>query len=135
MKDGTIDAIVSDHRPQDAESKIKELGRAAFGIIGLETAFGVARTGARSVSLRRLVQRFTTGPRAVLDLPVPTIAEGQPADLTLFDPTAEWTVAAEDLVSRSRNTPFIGKRLTGRAVGIVGNGALRLAPAFRAVAA
>lgn len=135
VKDGTLDAIVSDHRPNDAEHKTVELGRAAFGIIGLETAFAVARTGARGVSLRRLIQRFTSGPRAVLGLPPAAIAEGAPADLTLFDPAVEWTVGADDIVSRSRNTPFIGERLMGRPVGIVGQGRLVLAPAFRAALA
>jgi dihydroorotase len=132
VKDGTIDAIVSDHRPQDTERKMVELGRAAFGIIGLETAFAVARTATKGTSLRRLVQRFTTGPRAVLGLPGEYIQEGAAADLTLFNPAQEWTVSDGDIVSRSRNTPFTGQRLLGRPIGIVAQGQLRLAPAFSA---
>jgi len=132
VKDGTIDAIVSDHRPKDIEHKLMELGRAAFGIVGLETAFGVARTATKSIGLRRLMQRFTTGPRAVLGLPSTTIQEGAEANLTLFKPDQEWTVAQADIVSRSRNTPFIGQRLVGRPAGIFSQGQLRLSPAFSA---
>lgn len=134
VKDGTIDAIVSDHRPQDAERKTVEFGAAAHGIIGLETAFAVARTAGRSISLRRLIQRFTAGPRAVLGLTDANVQEGAAADLTLFDPNADWTVGHADIVSRSKNTPFIGQRLTGRPIGIVGQGRLQLAPAYRSEA-
>lgn len=131
VKDGTIDAIVSDHRPEDREHKVVELGAAAFGIIGLETAFAVSSTALKgSVSLRRLIQRFTSGPRDVLGLPVAHIVEGEPAEISLFHPDADWTCTESDLVSRSHNTPFLGQRFTGRAVGIVGNGQVRLAPAY-----
>ncbi len=131
VKDGTIDAIVSDHRPEDREHKVVELGAAAFGIIGLETAFAVANTALKgSTSLRRIIQRFTSGPREVLGMPPAHIVEGGHADITLFDPEADWTCTEEDLPSRSHNTPFIGQRFTGRAVGIVANGQVRLAPAF-----
>lgn len=133
VKDGTIDAIVSDHRPEDREHKVLEFGPAAFGIIGLETAFAVANTALKgSTSLRRIIERLTHGPRAVLGLPVVHIAEGA-TELTLFDPEADWTCTEEDLPSRSHNTPFLGQRFTGRPVGIVGNGTLRLAPGYAEV--
>jgi dihydroorotase len=135
VKDGTIDAIVSDHRPEDREHKVVELGAAAFGIIGLETAFATANTALKgSTSLRRIIERFANGPRAVLGLPAVHIAEGAAAELTLFDPEADWTCTEDDLPSRSHNTPFIGQRFTGRPVGIAARGQLRLAPAFAAVA-
>jgi dihydroorotase len=131
VKDGTVDAIVSDHRPEDREHKVLELGQAAFGIIGLETAFAAANTAVKgAVSLRRIVERFAHGPRAVLGLPLVHIAEGAEADLTLFDPTVDWTCTEADLVSRSHNTPFIGQRFTGRPLGIIARGRMRWAPAF-----
>ncbi len=134
VKDGTIDAVVSDHRPEDREHKVLEFGPAAFGIIGLETAFAVANTALKgSTSLRRIIERFSNGPRAVLGLPALHVAEGA-SELTLFDPEADWTCKEEDLPSKSHNTPFLGQRFTGRAVGIVGNGQVRMAPAFATVA-
>ena len=129
VKDGTIDAIVSDHRPEDREHKVLEYGPAAFGIIGLETSFAVANTAVKGrMSLRRLIERFTHGPRAVLGLPKVHIAEGVKAEITLFDPEVDWTCSEDDLVSKSHNTPFLGQRLTGRALGIVSGNAVRMVP-------
>ena len=120
VKDGTIDAIVSDHRPEDREHKVLEYGQANFGIIGLETAFAVANTAAKGrMSLRRLIERFTHGPRNVLGLPLAHIVEGARANLTLFDPEVNWTCTEADLVSTSHNTPFLGQKLTGKALGVV----------------
>jgi len=127
VKDGTIDAIVSDHRPEDREHKVLEFGAANFGIIGLETAFAVANTAMKGhTTLRRLIERFTHGPRAVLGLPKVHIAEGAAADITLFDPEVDWVCGEEDLVSKSHNTPFIGQRLAGRAIGVLVGGEMRL---------
>jgi dihydroorotase len=129
VKDGTIDAIVSDHRPEDREHKLVEYGQAAFGIIGLETQFAVANTALKGhMSLRRLIERMSHGPRAVIGLPVPHIAEGEVAELTLFDPEVNWTCEEADLVSRSHNTPFLGQRFAGRAHGIISNGQVVLHP-------
>ncbi|MBK9534869.1 MAG: dihydroorotase [Flavobacteriales bacterium] len=123
VKDGTIDCIVSDHRPEDREHKIIEFGPASFGIIGLETCFAVANTALKGrTTLRRIIERFTVGPRAVLGSPAIHIAEGTQAEITLFDPELEWTCAETDLVSKSHNTPFIGQRFTGRALGIIAQG-------------
>ncbi|MBX2973693.1 MAG: amidohydrolase family protein, partial [Flavobacteriales bacterium] len=136
VKDGTIDAIVSDHRPEDREHKVLEYGPAAFGIIGLETAFAVANTAVKGrMSLRRLIERFTHGPRAVLGLPKVHIAEGAKADITLFDPEVDWTCSEDDLVSKSHNTPFLGQRLTGRALGIVSGSAVQMVPTMIAAKA
>ncbi len=131
LKDGTIDAVVSDHRPEDVEHKKLEFAHAAFGMIGLETAFAVANTALKGhMSLRRIVERFSHGPRAVLGLPTSHITEGTLADLTLFDPNCDWTFSAADIVSRSKNTPFIGQHFVGRPLGIVANGKAVLAKAF-----
>ena len=135
LKDGTIDAVVSDHRPEDVEHKKLEFAQAAFGMIGLETAFAAANTALKGhMSLRRIVERFTHGPRAVLGLPVYHIAEGAVADLTLFDPECDWIFSESDIVSRSRNTPFIGQHFVGRPLGIVANGKAVLAKAALASA-
>ncbi len=135
VKDGTIDCIVSDHRPEDREHKVLEFGPAAFGIIGLETSFAVANTALKGhMTLRRLIERYTHGPRAVLGLPKVHIAADTPAEITLFDPEVDWTCTEADLVSRSHNTPFIGQRLVGRALGIVSQGHMVLNRAAEAVA-
>lgn len=131
VKDGTIDAIVSDHRPEDREHKVLEFGQAAFGIIGLETAFAVANTAVKGrMSLRRLIERLTHGPRAVLSIPQVHIAEGTTANITLFDPELNWVCGEQDLVSKSHNTPFLGQRLTGRPLGIVSGTVVRMVPSL-----
>ncbi|WP_338872358.1 dihydroorotase [Spirosoma sp. SC4-14] len=120
LADNTIDAIVSDHTPQDAESKNVEFDLAEFGMIGLETAFASVLTHNPVLTLTQLIEKVTSGPRQILRLPAVTIAEGQPACLTLFDPTARW--AYDHTVSKSRNSPFLGQTLTGRVVGTVHQG-------------
>ena len=120
LADGTIDAIVSDHLPQDSESKQIEFDHAEFGIIGLETAVAAVLTHNRGLSLAQLVDKLTTRPRHILRLPAVTLAEGQPAHLTLFDPTQTWTY--QQTHSKSRNSPFFGQQLTGRVIGTVHQG-------------
>ncbi len=131
VKDGTIDTITSDHRPEDVEHKRVEFPQAASGIIGLETAYAVANTTLKArMSTRKLVERFCHGPRATFGLPVPHIVEGAETEITLFAPELEWTFTASDIVSRSRNTPFIGQRFTGKPLGIIARGQVRMVPAF-----
>ncbi len=120
LADGTIDAVVSDHTPQDAESKQVEFDQAEFGVTGLETVFALLMTYNRNLPLTELVARLTTGPRQILRLPESGIAEGQPARLTLFDPTGSWTY--DRTLSKSKNSPFLGQTLTGRVVGTVHQG-------------
>jgi len=122
LSDGTIDAIVSDHNPQDEESKKLEFDLAEFGIIGLETAFAVINTHNPGLPLGRLIEKFTVQPRRILRQLQPQIAEGQPANLTLFDTRTEWTFTEADIRSKSRNTPFVGKKLKGRPVATLYNG-------------
>ncbi len=116
--DGTISCFATDHAPHTAKSKALGFSGAPFGVIGLETAVGVTfsllvRKGL--LSLQDWVARWTTGPAAILGLPAPSLAPGHPADLTLLDLNTEWTVRAETCASKSRNTPFDGWILTGRA--------------------
>lgn len=118
LSDGTIDAIVSDHNPQDTESKQVEFDLAAFGMIGLETAFAVANTANTKMDCLDLLEKFSLAPRRILQSPIPSIQEGQAANLTLVDPTISWTVQPAHIVSKSKNTPFIGKTFTGKVIGI-----------------
>ncbi|GAB2585956.1 dihydroorotase [Spirosoma areae] len=120
LADGTIDAIVSDHSPQDAESKNLEFDQAEFGMIGLETVFSAIMTYNRNIPLAQLIGKLTSRPRQILRLPPVHVAEGEIATLTLFDPTERWTY--ERTFSKSKNSPFLGQTLTGRVVGTVHQG-------------
>lgn len=130
LADGTIDAIVSDHTPQDPESKNVEFDQAEFGIIGLETVFAAVLTHNQKrslgqhplgqLSLTQLINKLTVRPRQILRLPAVHVAEGQPASLTLFDPTRSWMY--ERTSSKSKNSPFLGQTFTGRVVGTLHRG-------------
>jgi dihydroorotase len=128
--DGTIDAIASDHAPHSVDEKQVEFINAPFGIIGLETAVALAITelvAANILTWSQLVEKVSVNPRRILQLPVPKIQPQEKANLTLVDPEQEWVVDVSKFKSKSKNSPFHGKRLTGRAVGIVNNGILHLA--------
>ena len=118
LADGTIDAIATDHAPHSAVEKEVEFDAAANGIIGLETAFPVCLALVREghLSERRLVEALTSGPAATFGLPGGTLAKGAPADVTLLDPAAIWTMEPGSIRSRSRNSPWKGARLVGRCV-------------------
>jgi dihydroorotase len=119
ITDGTIDVITSDHRPQDIESKDVEFDHASHGMIGLETMFALLNTNRGKTRLDHIIRALTSGPREVLQLEPVTIAEGEAANITLFDPDAEWTFEKKHIRSRSFNSPFIGTRFKGKALGIV----------------
>ena len=118
LKDGTIDCIASDHAPHHYDAKQREFDDAPTGIVGLETslALGITHLVETGIlSLPELIARMSTAPAAVFRLPGGTLAVGAPADLTVFDPTRTWTVRAEDLHSKSVNSPFLGTTLKGQA--------------------
>ncbi|HEY8402872.1 MAG TPA: dihydroorotase, partial [Cytophagaceae bacterium] len=117
LADGTIDVIVSEHTPQDIESKNLEFDLAEFGMIGLETFFG-ALNNANRLSMEELVYKFTQRPREVLGMKVPVIEKGATANLTVFDPGIEWEFKEKDIRSKSKNSPFINQRLKGKAVAV-----------------
>jgi len=117
LVDGTIDCIATDHAPHAGSEKEGEFDRAAFGIVGLETAVGLmldrlVKPGA--LPLATLISRLSRDPARLLGLPGGSLAPGAAADLTLLDPAAEWTVDPAKFASRSRNTPFGGWTVTGR---------------------
>jgi dihydroorotase len=119
LADRTIDAIATDHAPHSPEEKDQELEYAPSGLVGLETALGLALAELVSrgpLSLMDVIERLSTAPARILDLDGQggPIAEGKPANLVVFDPDEEWTVDPGSFVSKSRNTPFGGRRLQGR---------------------
>jgi dihydroorotase len=120
IQDGTIDTITSQHNPQDEECKRLEFDKADYGMIGLETSYAVANTALHGkVDADKMIALMSLNARKILGLPAPDIAEGADADLTLFDPEMQWIFSADDIRSQSKNTPFIGSSLTGRAIGII----------------
>jgi len=117
LVDGTIDCIATDHAPHAGSEKEGEFDRAAFGIVGLETAVGLmldrlVKPGA--LPLATLISRLSRDPARLLGLPGGHLAPGAPADVTILDPAAEWTVDPARFQSKSRNTPFGGWPVTGR---------------------
>ena len=121
LADGTVDAIATDHAPHEPALKDVEFDRAPFGILGFETALGLAleqlvHTG--KLGLMRLVELFTSGPARVLNMDR-KIWPGQPADLTLFSFDRPWTYNVKDSPSKSRNSPFDGRTFKGGPVATI----------------
>ena len=125
LQDGTIDAICTDHAPHAAFEKDVEFTEAPFGIIGLETAWGL--TGRYIIaegflSTAEAIFKLCVAPRQIFRIPVPVIRVGAPANLTIFDAETKWTFEAGHIHSKSSNTPFVGTQLVGRAWAIYNNG-------------
>lgn len=127
LADGTIDAIATDHAPHAVTDKEVEFEQAAFGMIGLETALPLVLRLVEQghVPLARALEALTIGPARCFGLPAGTLASGAPADVTVVDPAATFTLRAEAGRSKSRNTPFDGWSLKGRAVLTMVGGAIR----------
>src|SRR5579864_4023458 len=126
LSDGTVDAIATDHAPHALHEKQVEFERAAFGITGLETALGLAITQLHrdhKIPLTRIVELFTAGPSRVFDLPGRgSLARGNFADVTVFDPKKRWTFEASKSRSLSRNSPFDGWHFVGKVVATIVGG-------------
>jgi dihydroorotase len=119
VRDGTIDAIATDHAPHHLDEKMLEYDLAPSGVVGLETALGLALTvlhHSGNVPLSRIIEMLTIGPARAFSLPGGTLAVGSPADVALIDPDREWTVEPQRFKSKSRNTPFAGWKLRGLVV-------------------
>ena len=117
--DGTLEAFATDHAPHSAAAKARGFLQAPFGIVGLETAIGVTYSdmvGRGLMTLLTWIRRWTTGPARILGLPPPSLRPGSTADLVLLDLKTPWKVAPELFASKSRNTPFAGQSLVGKAV-------------------
>lgn len=126
LADGTIDAIASDHAPHARYEKEVEFDRAPFGVIGLETALAVALTRLhreKRIPLARIVELFSAGPARALNLRGRgSLSRGAPGDVTIFDSAQRWAFDASKSLSKSRNTPFDGWQLTGKAVATIVGG-------------
>jgi dihydroorotase len=131
LQDGTIDAIVTDHSPHAPEKKMRELDQAPNGIIGLETLLPVcvlALVTPRRLTWPQLLATVTIKPARILGINRGTLKAGAPADVTIIDPAAEWTIDAQQFRSKSRNSPFDGRKVRGRAVAVVIGGQVKLSP-------
>ena len=117
LKDGTIDAIVTDHAPHSAEEKARPLSEAPSGMVGLETSLALTLTAlyhTGEMSLSDILRKMTVNPSCILRTGGGRVALGGDADLTIFDPDEEWTIDPEQFKSKGRNTPFAGYKVKGR---------------------
>lgn len=117
LVDGTIDCIASDHAPHSEEEKDCEFDLAPPGMIGLETSLGLINTFLIEkgiMSWADVIQKMTANPARILGLPGGTLAVGSPADIAIIDPEKKWTVKADKFVSKSKNSPYIGWKLSGQ---------------------
>ncbi|MFQ5355897.1 MAG: dihydroorotase [Mariprofundaceae bacterium] len=126
LKDGTIEIIATDHAPHHEDDKRCGLSCAAFGIVGLETMLPVSLELVRDgfLSMSALIAKMTCNPADLLGLESGTLSIDKPADITIFDPGARWTLDRNKLFSKSINTPWHGCELTGKVVHTISNGCL-----------
>jgi dihydroorotase len=124
---GVVDAIATDHAPHPGSEKMQEFEKCPFGIIGLETALGVALetlVHSGKVPLARMIELFTAGPARILNLNRGRLETGLPGDVTIFDPDLTWTYDVNRSCSRSRNSPFHGRTFRGAPVATVVGGSV-----------
>lgn len=120
LKDGTIDAVCSQHTPQESELKELEFEAAAFGISALETAYAVFNMAmGKGFPVEKAVEKLALNPRRILGLNVPVIKKGAAANITLFDPAREWTLEKKAMRSKGKNSPFLGLQLKGKVLAVV----------------
>lgn len=122
LENGVIDVVVSDHAPQDVESKELEFDHADNGMLGLQTAFHCMVSAMPKMTPEKAAECLAENPRRILKLVSSPIKENQKASLTIFSMDEKTTFGEKDFVSKSKNTPFIGKTLQGRVIGIVNKG-------------
>lgn len=128
LADGTIDVICTDHAPHAPEKKMRELDKAPFGILGLETALGLVVTKLIEpghLDWPAAIAKLTINPARVLGINKGTLREGADADVTVIDPDVRWTVNVHKLKSKSVNTPFGGWQLRGRAHTVIVGGRVK----------
>ncbi|MGD2122376.1 MAG: dihydroorotase [Gemmatimonadota bacterium] len=117
LKDGTLDVVATDHAPHHYDEKEAAFADAPNGVVGLETSLGLVYghlVESGLIDLSIMVDRMSVAPARIFNLPGGTLKVGSPADVTIFDPTAEWEVDPSTFLSKSRNTPFAGWRLKGK---------------------
>jgi len=123
LKDGTIDMLVSDHNPIDIENKNVEFANGHYGTIGMETLFGSVR---KKLELEEVISCLTEKPKKRFNLTVSVVEKNSKADLTLFDPDLEYVFEKIHILSKSKNSAFLGKELQGKIYGIISNNKLVL---------
>jgi dihydroorotase len=122
LKDGTIDCIASDHAPHSAEEKESEFQFAPNGIVGLETIVGLSFTELlhkNKISIEELINKLSINPRKILNIPIPKFEVGALANFSILDPDLVWTVDISKFKSKSKNSPFDKRLLTGKAVAVI----------------
>jgi dihydroorotase len=129
LKDDTLSVFATDHAPHAVEKKARELDQAPNGIVGLETFLPICVTHlveAGHISLNKMIEKMTVNPAKVLGINRGTLSPGQPADVTILDPKTAWTIDARQFQSKSRNTPFDGWKVTGRAMATIVGGEVKM---------
>jgi dihydroorotase len=128
LKDGTIEVIATDHAPHAPEKKMRELDQAPFGIVGLETLIPITIHGLIEpghLDWPAVIRKLTINPATLLGIPKGTLRPGADADVTLIDPEARWTIDPNQFRSKSRNTPYGGWEVRGRAHTVIVMGEVR----------
>ncbi|MDX2038408.1 MAG: dihydroorotase [Isosphaeraceae bacterium] len=128
LKDGTIELLATDHAPHAPEKKMRELDQAPFGIVGLETLLPItilALIEPGHLTWNEVIRKLTINPARLLGIPKGTLAHGADADVTLIDPRVEWTIDPSKFYSKSRNTPYAGWKVRGRAHTVIVSGEVR----------
>jgi dihydroorotase len=127
LVDGTIDCIATDHAPHHLDEKDLEFNEAMNGIVGLETSLPLALQllAKGGLSLQGLVEKMSCNPAKILGLDRGTLKKGAVADITIIDPKKTWTVTAETLASKSKNSPWLGETMTGAAAYTIVGGSIK----------
>lgn len=127
ISDGTVDALATDHAPHAGDEKMQEFEKCPFGILGLETAIGVTfdrLVHPGRISLRRMIELYTSGPEKILRLGLGSLSVGRPGDITILSDSVEWEYDVNRSPSKSRNSPFHGTCFRGGPVATIVNGAV-----------
>ncbi|GAC1473542.1 MAG: dihydroorotase [Isosphaeraceae bacterium] len=128
LRDGTIEILATDHAPHAPEKKMRELDQAPFGIVGLETLIPICILGLIEpghLTWPEMIRKLTVNPAHLLGIPKGTLCPGADADVTLIDPEVKWAINPSQFLSKSRNTPFAGWEVRGRAHTVIVNGEIR----------